>query len=176
RACRTLAAHLAGHLRSGPGGVETLSLCVAPHGRFGAWLFRHSARRGCDNRIYPGSWAAMYRVVDLPAVLEAWRSAWEARLAAAAPLPAAALTLRAHREDDGVATIELDRSRVRVHPGAGGTEVGAPPDVVVPWLTGWRGAAEWLDAERPTLPAAVRRYLPLLFPVRHPWIGDSYQG
>ena len=182
-ACRALSRHLLGHLDAGLGGesgeaaaTATLPLCIAPHGRFGEWLYRHGARRGCDNQIYPGSWAAMYRVVDLPAVLEAWRSDWGRRLAQAAPLPPLALTLRSGDDGAGVATLALDAGGIDIVPGPGGTEVEAPPDVVVPWLTGWRSAAEWLAAAPPTLAPAERRLLALLFPERHPWIGDTYQG
>lgn len=171
-------------------GHPELALCLAPHGRFGAWLERRGAMRGRDNRIYPGSWAAMYRVIDLARAIAPWISDWSDRCASLRPFQNTSLTLRAGGDHLAVATITVEGGAISVLPGPGGTEVGAAPAVVVPWVTGWRGAAEWLDgvldpadpgaSGTPASPADFspdeRRLLRLLFPVRHPWIGDTYQG
>lgn len=187
-AAATLAGYLYQHVTSI--GHAELALCLAPHGRFGAWLERHGAMRGCDNRIYPGSWAAMYRVIDLARTLTPWVPHWKRRCAEIRPFAETSLTLRAGSDETAVATITIDGEVVTVRPGPGGTEVGASPAVVVPWVTGWRGAGEWLDdtldppdpgsaAVPPSLShlsSEQRRLLRTLFPVRHPWIGDTYQG
>lgn len=166
------------------------ALCLAPHGRFGAWLERHGAMRGCDNRIYPGSWGGMYRVIDLTRALTPWIRDWTRRCAEVRPFAETSMTIRAGADDLAVATIAVQGDMVTVHPGPGGVEVGAPPAVVVPWVTGWRGAGAWLDdtldpagpgpdgtPPPPThLSSEERRLLRALFPVRHPWIGDTYQG
>lgn len=68
--------------------------------------------------------------------------------------------------------------------------IDAPPAVTVPWVTGWRSAADWIDgtsfpplpgppvgpAEPAHLPSEVLGLLRELFPVRHPYIGDTIQG
>lgn len=187
-AAAALAGYLYQHVTSI--GHPELALCLAPHGRFGAWLERQGAMRGRDNRIYPGSWAAMYRVIDLARALTAWIPDWTRRCADIRPFPATSLTLRAGNDDMAVATISVAGDRIAVHPGPGGTEVDVPSSVVVPWVTGWRGAGEWLDnildpadpgldgtpSPRSHLSSEERRLLRTLFPIRHPWIGDTYQG
>lgn len=187
-AAAVLAGYLHQHLTSI--GHPELTLCLAPHGRFGAWLERHGAMRGRDNRIYPGSWAAMYRVIDLARALTPWIPDWTRRIADSRPFVKTSLTLRAGGDALAVATITVDGERITVRPGPGGAEAGAPPAVVVPWVTGWRGASEWLDntldpvdpgpdprtGPPSHLSSGERRLLRTLFPVRHPWIGDTYQG
>lgn len=187
-AARAIAGYLHHHL--GSIGHPELAICLAPHGQFGSWLERHGAMRGRDNRIYPGSWAAMYRVIDLARVLGVWIPDWSRRCANVRPFQDISLTLRAGSDDLATATVTVHRGEIAVHPGPGGTEVQASPAVIVPWVTGWRAASEWLDdtldpadpgsaggpPDRSHLSPEQRRLLRTLFPVRHPWIGDTYQG
>jgi len=187
-AAKAIAGYLHHHL--GSIGLSELSICLAPHGRFGSWLERHGAMRGRDNRIYPGSWAAMYRVIDLGRVISAWIPDWARQSAGVRPFQDMSLTLRAGKDDLAVATVTVHQNRIAIDPGPGGTEVDASPAVIVAWVTGWRGASEWLDntldpvdpgpAGTPTdhshLSPEQCRLLRTLFPIRHPWIGDTYQG
>ncbi len=187
-AARAIAGYLHRHLASV--GHQELAICLASHGRFGSWLHRHGAMRGRNNRIYPGSWAAMYRIIDLARALSAWVPDWRRRCAEVRPFHDMSLTLRAGKDDLAVATVTVHHDEIAVLPGPGGAETGASPAVIVPWVTGWRGASEWLDdmlnpadpGPAATPPAHShlspdeRRLLRTLFPVRHPWIGDTYQG
>ena len=182
-AARLLLDHLDG------GSTDTLPLAIAPHGRFATWLHLRGANRRCDRSTYPGGYAAMVRVNDLVTVLKALRTTWDdsdlcTRFAGQS------ITLRTGPERAQVATVDIRRSGIDIHPDAGNTEIDAPPAVTIPWITGWRSAADWLDAtpfppmpgpavdmENPgRLPEATRSLLRALFPVRHPYIGDTIQG
>lgn len=182
-----VAAMLLDHLRAG--NQAELPLAIAPHSPFAEWLHLRGALRKCDRVIFPGGYAAMVRIGDLAAVLEAVMHRWDVD-ALAARHAGASITLRVGREDDQVATIDVLGDGVGLRRGAGGVEIGAPPAVTVPWVTGWRSAADWLDGtpfpplpgpafdpgDPDSLPPEVRALLRDLFPVRHPWIGDTIQG
>ena len=159
-------------------GTEDVPLAVAPHQWLGRWFHAHGAGAVIDSRIVPGTWAAMYRVLDLARVLEAWRPVHERALADAAPFARLAVTLRASRDTDGVATLAVDGQRVSITPGPGGHDIGAPIATVVPWLTGWRAFEDPFTFEpepwRDALPPEAVRLLRTLFPTRHPWIGDLF--
>lgn len=187
RARAAIASDLLDHLRRG--NQTELSMCIAPHGPFGRWLYERGAKRKSDRSIYPGGYAAMYRVNDLPAVLGALKLLWPVE-ELVSRLGGTAITLRAGRDAEQVATIAITDGGVEIRPGEGGVEVGAPPAVVVPWVTGWRSAGDWLDGtsypplpgpavnsgDPGGLPAAVQELLRMLFPARHPYIGDTIQN
>lgn len=175
------------HLRQGK--QAELPICIAPHGPFARWLYQRGAKRKSDRSIYPAGYAAMYRINDLIAVLTVLRPLWpgvelERRFAGVS------VTLRAGGDDDQVATIAVTSDGVEIRPGDGGVELGAPPAVVIPWITGWRAAADWIDGtpfpplpgpafepgEPSRLPPEVRELLRTLFPARHPYIGDTIQS
>jgi hypothetical protein len=182
-----VAAALLEHLNAA--GQAELPLAIAPHGPFAEWLHLRGAVRKCDRSVFPGGYAAMVRVNDLVAMLEALRGAWDIP-EVVQRFEGAAVTLRAGREAGQVATISVLNDGVDIEPGDGGVELGAPPAVTVPWLTGWRSAADWLDGtpfpplpgpafesgDPGSLPPAVRELLRALFPMRHPYIGDTIQG
>lgn len=182
-----VAAMLLEHLKAG--NQAALPLAIAPHSPFAEWLHLRGALRKCDRSIFPGGYAAMVRINDLATVLEAAMHRWDAE-AIAARHAGASVTLRVGREDDQVATIDILGDGIGLRRGAGGVEIGAPPAVTVPWVTGWRSAADWLDGapfpplpgpavdpgDPAALPVEVRDLLRDLFPVRHPWIGDTIQG
>jgi hypothetical protein len=131
----------------------------------------------------------MYRINDLPAVLDALRDGWDER-ALTTRSHDTAITLRAGSDASQVATIHVSSKGITIWPGSGGAELGTPPALTVPWVTGWRSAADWLDGRPyPRLPGpaidtgepdrlspAVRDILRALFPCRHPYIGDTIQG
>jgi hypothetical protein len=182
-----VAALLLEHLKDGS--QAELPLAIAPHSPFAEWLYLRGALRKCDRSIFPAGYAAMVRINDLAPVLEAIMHRWDVdRLTARHA--GASVTLRVGREDDQVVTIDVLGDGIGLRRGAGGVEIGAPPAVTVPWVTGWRAAADWLDgtpfpplpgpAVDPGDPAALpddaRALLRDLFPVRHPWIGDTIQG
>jgi GNAT superfamily N-acetyltransferase len=182
-----VAAVLLDHLAAGK--QAELPLAIAPHGPFAGWLHLRGAVRKCDRSTFPGGYAAMVRINDLPVVLEALAGRWDA-----GPLAArhagTAVTLRVGRDDAQVATIVVTEGGVEVRPGGGGEEAGASPAVTVPWVTSWRSAADWLDGtpfsplpgpaadpgDPEALPERVQDLLRDLFPVRHPYIGDTTQG
>ncbi len=172
---RAIAAELLRRLRAR--GKTSAPLAIAPWQWLGRWFHAHGARLVTDSRIVPGVWAGMYRVLDLAAVLRAWAPTHAAALADAAPFAPLALTLRA--ASDAVATIAVDGHSLAIHPGDGGIEVGAPVAAVVPWLTGWRAFDDpWEFAAEPwrnALPAEAARLLRVLFPQRHPWLGDLWE-
>jgi len=172
---RAIAAEVLRRLRAR--GETSAGLAIAPWQWLGRWFHAHGARLVTDNRIVPGVWAGMYRVLDLAAVLTAWAPEHAAALATAAPFSPLALTLRA--AGDAVATLAVEGHILAIHPGAGGLEVGAPVATVVPWLTGWRGFDDpWAFAAEPwrdALPAEAARLLRTLFPIRHPWLGDLWE-
>lgn len=189
RARAAIAAILLDHLRQGNGNQPELSLCIAPHGPFARWLYQRGARRKSDRSIYPGGYAAMYRINDLHAVLEALRAGWDEDLLVDR-FADTAITIRVGRDETQVATIRVAGDRIELHRGSGGVMVDAPPAVTVPWVTGWRSAADWIDgtsfpplpgppvgpAEPAHLPSEVLGLLRELFPVRHPYIGDTIQS
>ena len=166
-----------------------LSLAIAPHGPFADWLFHRGARRGSDHSIYPGGYAAMYRINDLVPVLEAFRPNWDTSQLAAR-FDGTSATLSVGRDASQVATIDVSSDGIDILPGSGGVTIDAPPAVTVPWITGWRSASDWLDAtpfpplpgpafepgSPQNLPAGVSDLLRELFPRRHPYIGDTIQG
>lgn len=183
----TLAAAMLRHLDAGDG--SELPLAIAPHAPFATWLYHRGASRRSDRATYPGAYATMVRVNDLPTVLEALRGGWgENRLADR--FAGTAITLRTGSDEAQVATIEVTNRDIAVHPGPGGVEIDAPPAVTVPRVTGWRSAADWLDGtpyppllgpafdpgNPATLPPDARDLLCALFPARHPYIGDTIQG
>ena len=171
------------------GGQAELPMCVAPHGPFARWLYQRGAKRKSDQSIYPGGYAAMYRINDLPVVLGTLHQQWPGD-ELALRFAGVSVTLRVGRDDRQVATIVVTRGGVEIRPGEGGVELDAPPAVIVPWVTGWRAAADWLDAMSfPPLPGPVfdpgdtsrlspdvRELLRALFPARHPYIGDTIQN
>lgn len=182
-----VAAMLLEHLTDGK--QAELPLAIAPHAPFAEWLHLRGALRKCDRSIFPGGYAAMIRINDLATVLEAVMHRWDAdRLAERHA--GASITVRVGRDDDQVATIDVLGNGIGLRRGAGGVEIGAAPAVTVPWVTGWRSAADWLDGtpfpplpgpavdpgDPGSLPEEVRDLLRDLFPVRHPWIGDTIQG
>jgi GNAT superfamily N-acetyltransferase len=182
-----VAAVLLDHLRDGKG--AELPLAIAPHSPFAEWLHLRGALRKCDRSVFPGGYAAMVRINDLATVLGAvmrrWDTDWLAERHAGA-----SITLRAGSDDDQVVTIDVMGEGIGLRRGAGGVEVGAPAAVTVPWVTGWRSAADWLDGapfpplpgpavdpgDPAALPEEIRALLRDLFPVRHPSIGDTTQG
>ncbi len=184
---RAVATALLDHL--GQSDADELPLAIAPCGPFGRWLFERGAARTSDRSVYPGGYATMYRINDLPAVLEALRDGWDAR-SLIARAPDTAITLRSGSDAAQVATIHVSPEGIAIWPGSGGAEIAAPPALTVPWVTGWRSAADWLDGrpfpplpgpavdtgEPQRLPSAVREMLRALFPCRHPYIGDTIQG
>ncbi|MBA2758955.1 MAG: GNAT family N-acetyltransferase [Chloroflexia bacterium] len=182
-----LAAALLDHLKRS--GEAELPLAIAPHGPFGEWLFHRGARRKSASSIYRGGYAAMYRVNDLAAVLEALRTEWDESLLMGRHA-GTSVALRAGRDDGQVATVSITEHGIDIAPGATEDIVSAPPAVTVPWITGWRSAGDWLDrvpypplrgpAVDPGNPddvsPAVASLLRDLFPHRHPYIGDTLQG
>jgi N-acetylglutamate synthase-like GNAT family acetyltransferase len=182
-----VAAMLLEHLKAGK--QAELPLAIAPYSPFADWLHLRGALRKCDRSIFPGGYAAMVRIGDLATVLEAVMHRWDAD-AIAGRHAGASITIRVGRDDDQVATLDVLGDGVGLRRGAGGVEIGAPPAVTVPWVTGWRAAADWLDGtpfppvpgpevdpgDPAGLPLEVRALLRDLFPVRHPWIGDTIQG
>jgi predicted N-acetyltransferase YhbS len=184
---KAVTAALLNHL--GRDHATELPIAIAPYGPFARWLFERGAKRTSDRSVYPGGYAAMYRINDLPAVLETWRDDWDAR-ELTSQAPDTAITLRTGADAAQVATIHVSPAGIAIWPGSGGAEVGAPPAVTVPWITGWRSAADWLDGRPfPPLPGpavdtgaqerlspSVRELLRALFPCRHPYIGDTIQG
>ncbi|HEV2067939.1 MAG TPA: GNAT family N-acetyltransferase, partial [Thermomicrobiales bacterium] len=108
-AARAIAGYLHRHLASV--GHQELAICLASHGRFGSWLHRHGAMRGRNNRIYPGSWAAMYRIIDLARALSAWVPDWRRRCAEVRPFHDMSLTLRAGKDDLAVATVTVHHDK-----------------------------------------------------------------
>jgi predicted N-acetyltransferase YhbS len=182
-----VAALLLEHLTAGK--QAELPLAIAPHGPFAGWLHLRGALRKCDRSIYPAGYAAMVRINDLATVLGAVMHRWDTgRLAERHA--GASVTLRVGSDDDQAVTLDVLGEGIGLRRGAGGVEVGAPPAVTVPWVTGWRSAADWLDGtpfpplpgpavdpgDPAALPETVRDLLRDLFPVRHPWIGDTIQG
>ncbi|HEV2129386.1 MAG TPA: GNAT family N-acetyltransferase [Thermomicrobiales bacterium] len=182
-----IAAVMLDHLAQGE--RDELPLAIAPHGPFARWLYQRGACRRSDRSIYPGGYAAMYRVNDLPTVLEAVHTTWDDR-EITRHLAGTAVTLRTGSDETQVATLEVTQEEIEIHPGPGGVETDAPPAVSVPWVTGWRSAADWLDGtpfpplpgrtfdrgEPETLPPDARNLLSMLFPRRHPYVGDTIQG
>lgn len=182
-----LAAALLDHLKGS--GQHELPLAIAPHGPFGEWLFHRGVNRKSASSIYRGGYAAMYRVNDLVAVLEALRSGWDERLLTMRHARTS-VALRVGRDDGQVATVSITEDGIAVTPGATGDVVPAPPAVTVPWIIGWRSAGDWLDrapypplrgpAVDPGNPDGVSpeaaALLRDLFPHRHPYIGDTLQG
>ncbi len=187
RARGAIAALMLDHLEQGE--RDDLPIAIAPHGPFARWLYQRGASRRSDHSIYPGGYAAMYRINDLPAMLEALRTAWDGP-ALASRYAGTAITLRTGPHESQVATIEVTQSGIEIHPGRGGLEIDVPPAVTVPWVTGWRSAADWLDGmpfpplpgpafncgEPEALPIDAGDLLRVLFPRRHPYIGDTIQG
>jgi hypothetical protein len=182
-----VAALLLEHLQAG--NQAELPLAIAPHSPFAEWLHLRGAVRKCDRSIFPGGYAAMVRINDLATVLEAVARRWDVdRLAERHA--GASISLRVGREDAQVATVDILSDGIGIRRGGGGVEIGAPPAVTVPWVTGWRAAADWLDGtpfpplpgpavdagDPGSLPEEVRALLRDLFPARHPWIGDTIQG
>lgn len=166
-----------------------LALAIAPHGPFARWLSQRGARRGSDQSIYPGGYAAMYRINDLAVVLQALRSHWdEPRLASG--FADIRVTLRVGRDASQVATIDVSSNGIDIRPGSDGVMIDAPLAVTVPWITGWRSASDWLDdtpfpplpgpafesGTPQNLPVNARDLLRELFPHCHPYIGDTIQG
>jgi GNAT superfamily N-acetyltransferase len=182
-----LAAALLDHLKGSA--QPELPLAIAPHGPVGDWLFHRGANRRSASSTYRGGYAAMYRVNDLAAALEALRTGWDERLLMDRHA-GTSFTLRAGRDDGQIATVSITEHGIDIAPGAAGDVVPAPPAVTVPWITGWRSAGDWLDRiPYPPLrgPAVdpgnpddvapdVAALLRDLFPHRHPYIGDTLQG
>lgn len=186
-ACAAIATAMLNHLDHG--GTEELPLAIAPHGPFARWLYHRGASRRSDRSVYPGGYASMYRVNDLRVVLEALCGTWD-EPASVSRFASTAITLRVGQDGAQIATVEVTPGGVAIHAGSGGIEIGAPPAVTVPWITGWRSAADWLDGtsfpplpgprfdpgDPGALPRGVRDLLRALFPVRHPYIADTIQG
>ena len=182
-----IAAEMLNHLDAG--NQAELPLAIAPHGPFAEWLFLRGAMRKCDRSTYPSGYAAMYRVNDLVTVLKALRQVWD-QGDIVQRFDGVSITLRTGRDPGQVATIAVLNDGIDIDPGDDGVDIGAPPAVTVPWITGWRSAADWLDgtpfpplpgpAFRPgrpdALPDGIQGLLRALFPVRHPYIGDTIQG
>ena len=182
-----VAAVLLHHLLAGK--QSELPLAIAPHGPFARWLYQRGAKRKSDRSIFPGGYAAMYRINDLVPVLRALQGCWDDAMLVSR-FAGTAFTLRVGRDETQVATITVTDDSVEIQPGDGGVDIGAPPAVTVPWITGWRSAADWLDGtpfpplpgpafdpgDPSALPPAARDLLRTLFPARHPYIGDTTQG
>lgn len=166
-----------------------LQLAIPSHGPFGEWLFQRGARRKSSSSIFRGGYAAMYRINNLPVVLDALSTGWD-DTALAKRHPGRAVTVRVGDEPLQIATIAARGERIEVICGAEGTEVGAPPAVTIPWLTGWRSANDWIHGvPYPALPGPAYNtgdptsvdpealaFLAELFPHRHPYIGDTIQS
>lgn len=166
-----------------------LELAIPPHGPFAQWLHLRGARRKSDSSIYRGGYAAMYRINDLATVLVAIGTVWDTPTLIARHA-GTSVTLRAGRDETQLATIAVTDQGIDIAPGGGGVEIDAPPAVTAPWVTGWRSAGAWLDrAPYPSLPGPpvesshpddvmpeAAALLRDLFPARHPFIGDTYQG
>lgn len=182
-----LAAAMLDHLNEA--NQAELELAIPPHGPFGNWLFQRGARRTSDSSIFRGGYAAMYRVNDLMALLAALRTGWDEPMLLARHA-GTSVTMRVGRDDMQIATITVNEDGIEIHQGDRGAPIDAPPAVTVPWVTGWRSAADWFDgtpyplipgpAAAPGSPASVgsevQALLRDLFPRRHPYIGDTIQG
>lgn len=121
-----------------------LELAIPPHGRFGEWLFQRGARRKSSSSIFRGGYAAMYRINDLPMVLEALRTGWD-EPTLCRKHDGVSVTIRVGRDTEQVATMTVAGDGIEIAAGDGGTEIGAPPAVTIPWVTGWRSAADWIE-------------------------------
>lgn len=47
---------------------------------FSSFLYRNGGKFNCNNEIYPGTWAGMYKIVDLKLAMEALKESFEERL------------------------------------------------------------------------------------------------
>ncbi|MBA2289139.1 MAG: GNAT family N-acetyltransferase, partial [Chloroflexia bacterium] len=137
-----LAAALLDHLKGS--GQPELPLAIAPHGPYGEWLFHRGANRRSASSTYRGGYAAMYRINDLAAALEALRTGWDESLLINRHA-GTSVALRAGREDGQLATVSITEGGIDITPDAAEDVVPAPPAVTVPWITGWRSAGDWLD-------------------------------
>jgi len=61
-------------------GIKIIGMKSALNNSFARFLYKKGGRFSCNNEIYPGSWAGMYKIVDLMAAMNILRESFEERL------------------------------------------------------------------------------------------------
>ena len=137
---------------------------------FGDYLFRHGARAACYNQIFPGTWAGMYRIVDLTVVCEALRGSFQERISRSrfwrlsqtyklqTELGSVVLHL-----DDGKVQILVDKLSDQTLPVAA--------DILTQMVTGYQDALYHQQRLQHLSPDQME-LLQVLFPLGNPYIWD----
>jgi len=62
--------------------IKTLNMKAPLNNSFAKLLFKKGGKYSCSNELYPGTWGAMYKIVDLKSAMKVLKEALEERLRA----------------------------------------------------------------------------------------------
>ena len=147
-------------------GREQIGLRAPLDNPLARFLYDRGGRRATPRRIFPGTWAGMVRIMDLPRLLELMGPTLSDRLSRS----------RFYRFSGAVriispvgeATLEIERGQVGVA-GSGGTEARLPAEVITPLITGYRDLDSFASGQMDLEPE-TRRLLSALFPPGYPYV------
>lgn len=151
--------------------VQLVSARVPLGHPFGDYLFRHGARSACYNQIFPGTWAGMYRIIDLVAVCEALKEVFQERISRSR-FWRLSQTYQLQTEL-GTVVLHLEDGKVQILAGneESGQALPVPADILTQLVTGYQDALYHQERLEHLSPDQLE-LLQVLFPLGNPYIWD----
>lgn len=169
-ACQTIAAYMHQVSRKRPH-VQVIGVRGPQNSPLARYLYQKGARFACTNEIFKGTWAGMFRIVDLAGALDALCSAMTRRLADTCFFTHSG---QYHIESElGSAGLIIENGQVKVSrkPNAQAQRVRIPAGALTQMIMGYKSLQDFgegvIDCDDRT-----SQLFSMLFPVGHPCVWD----
>lgn len=138
--------------------------------KFSRYVYKKGARFACNNEIYPGTWAGMYKIINLKNALEALIPSFEKRLSNSR-FYNYTKTYKIST-DVGEVIIQMKHGKVNIlDNGQSDSTISIASKILTPLLTGYKDVSYFEDKLKFNS-EEEKAVLKVLFPLEFPYIYD----
>lgn len=138
--------------------------------KFSRYVYKKGARFACNNEIYPGAWAGMYKIINLKSALEALIPSFEKRLSNSRFYDYTKIYKIS--TDIGEVIIQMKHGKVNISDnGQSDLTISIASKVLTPLLTGYKDLGYFED-KISFNSEEEKAVLKVLFPLEFPYIYD----
>lgn len=138
--------------------------------KFSRYVYKKGARFACNNEIYPGTWAGMYKIINLKSALEALIPSFEKRLSNSRFYD----YTKAYKisTDVGEVIMQIKHGKVNIWDnGQSDSTIAIASKILTPLLTGYKDFSYFEDKVKFNS-QEEKAVLKVLFPLEFPYIYD----